>query len=498
MKKLFKFTAVISMLSTVATATAPIMEAQEENIVKIASTSEIDSLDAHKAAATATGMILDQIHDGLIDYNEKGEIIPSVAKSWEISEDGLTYTFKLVENAKFHNGKELKASDVVASYGPLAGINDSEPLSSKWEIVDDVKAIDDYTVEITLKNVDSGFLARTDSAIMPEGYDKQESHPVGVGPFKFVEWRQGEKLVMEANKDFYNSEEAAKIDGAEWFLMKDSSTAALALQTGEIDITTVSIEEKEMLGDDYNYVEGDMNMVTIFGLNQDFEPFKDAKVRQAINHAINKEEIIDVVFDGNATKLGTMFSPAMPVYYQEGLEDKWEFNPERAKELLKETGQEDLTFTIKAPSHAQMYSDLAQVISDQLSKVGVTANIEMIEWTTWLEDVYTKFDHEATIIGLTGKIDPYDVLIRFKDGYKRNFINYNNEEYNEIMNKAIQELDHEKEIEYYKEAQTILADDASSVYLIDPYRVIATQKNITGLELFPQDRYNLNDIVISE
>lgn len=472
------------------------VSAAENRTIKIASITEIDSLNPHESAATGTEVMLDQMHDGLVDYNTDGEVIPAVADEWEISEDGLVYTFTLKKGVKFHDGKDVTVEDVVASYAPLAGIGEDEALSSKWEVVENIEAKDDQTIEITLSNVDSGFLARANAAIMPKDYDEQAKHPIGVGPFKFVSWNKGEKLVMEANDDYYDEENTPKVEGLEWLLMKDSSTAALALQTGDIDITTVSLDEKEMLGDDFNYIEGAMNMVTVFGLNHEFEAFKDEKVRQAINHAIDKQEIIDLVFQGQASELGSMFSPAMPVYYQDKLEEKWPYDPELAKELLKEAGQEDLTFTIKAPSHAQMYSDLAQVISEQLGRVGITAEIEMIEWSTWLEDVYTNFDHEATIIGLTGKIDPYDVLIRFKDGYKRNFINYNNEEYNEMMDKAIQEMDQEKQIEYYKQAQSLLAEDASSVYLVDPDRIIATQPDIEGLELFPADRYNLEDIDI--
>lgn len=286
-------------------------QSQEQQIVKISNSSEIDSLDNHRSEATETGKMLDQIHDGLVDYDTAGDIIPALAESWEISEDGLTYTFHLVENATFHNDDPVTAQDVVASYSPLAGLDGEEPLSSKWEVVESVTAVDDFTVEIVLESPDSGFLARTTSGIRPEGYEDQANHPIGAGPFKFVEWNQGEKLVMEKFDGYYDQENMPSIDGVEWYLMEDSSTAMLALQTGEIDITNVSLEEKETLGEEYNYIEGPMNMVTVFGLNHEFEPFSDERVRQAMNHAINKQELIDIVFQGEATELGSMFSPVM-------------------------------------------------------------------------------------------------------------------------------------------------------------------------------------------
>lgn len=493
------FAAVTSaMLLFGATESLTQVNAQSDRVVKFAMVSEIDSLDPKQSSGTDTGSMLSNMHDGLIDFDEAGTIIPNLAESWEVSEDNLTYTFKLVEDATFHNGDTVTADDVIWSYASLAGLDGEEATSSKWEVVESITAVDEFTVEITLSSIDSGFLARTLMPVMPADYEDQASMPIGAGPFKFVEWNQGESLVMERNDDYYLEDKVAEIAGVEWILMQDPATITLALQTGEIDIAGTSIEGKAQLGDTMNYVEGPQNMVVIFGLNHTHEPFQDIKVRQAINFAINKQELIDVVFQGNGVELGSMFSPAMEYYYQEGLEDVYAYDTEKAKELLAEAGQEDLTFTIKVPSHAQFYVDTAQVMASQLSQVGVTMEIQPIEWSTWLEEVYTDFDHEATLIGLTGKIDPYDVLIRFREGYNRNFVNYNNEAYNTAIDNAIQELDEEARMTYYKEAQTILTEDASSVFLFDPNRITAMQGDLEGLGLFPAQKYNLEDLRIVE
>lgn len=468
----------------------------EEHIVRIAMASEIDSIDPHQSSATDTGAILANIHDGLIDTNTEGAVIPALAESWEISDDNLTYTFHLVQDAVFHNGDPVTADDVVASYAPLAGLTGAEPLSSKWEIVADIQALDEFTVEITLSSIDSGFLARTMSAIMPAGYEDQETNPIGAGPFEFDEWLSGQHLTMVAFEDYYNEESIPEIDGVEWVLMQDNATINLALQTGEIDIAGTDLAGKQQLGDAVNYLEGPMNMPVIFGLNHTHEPFQDERVRQAINHAIDKQEIIDIVFQGNAVELGSNFSPVMAFYYQEGLQEIWAYDVERAQELLADAGYPDLTFTIKVPSHAQFYVDTAQVMQSQLAKAGITMNIAPVDWNTWLEEVYTDFNHEATIVGLTGKIDPYDVLIRFREGYGRNFINFNNPDYNAAIDQAIGELDEDARADYYKEAQTILTEDAASVFLMDPNRILAVSKKYDGLELYPIVKYNLEDLKI--
>lgn len=474
--------------------------AGNDTTLQIAMKSEIDSLDPYQASATDTEIMMNNVFDGLFDSDENGELVPNLATDYKISEDNLTYTFTLVENAVFHNGESLTSEDVVYSYSKLAGLETGEPMSDKWAVVENVEASGEYEVEVTLKNVDSGFLARTIAAIVPAGYEEQDTHPIGAGPFKFVEYKVSQELVLERNEDYYMEDKVPEVAEVHFAIMPDTQTAILAMQSGEIDIIPgVGEQELAQLGDNVTTLSGPQNMPVIFGLNHEAEPLNDINVRKAINMAINKEEIMDTVMQGHATRIDSNFSPAMSFFYDDSVEGYYDFDIDAAKELLAEAGYpEGFDLSMTVPSHATLYTDSAQIIADQLGQAGINLTLEPVEWSTWLEQVYTDFDYESTIIGLTGKIDPYDVLVRFVEGYSHNFINYNNPEYNETIDSAILEIDDNKRADYYKEAQRILTEDAASVFIMDPDSTIAMREGITGLNLYPIGKLNLEDITVTE
>ncbi|CQR46817.1 Oligopeptide-binding protein AppA precursor [Paraliobacillus sp. PM-2] len=471
-----------------------------DEVIRIAMKSEIDSLDPYQASATDTEIMMDNVFDGLFDIDKNGELVPNLATDYKISDDNLTYTFTLVENATFHNGDSVTAEDVVYSYSKLAGLETGKPMSDKWSVVEDVKSTGKYKVEVKLKNIDSGFLARTTNAILPSGYENQATQPIGAGPFKFVEHKVAQELVLERNKDYYMQDKIPEVSKVHFVIMSDTQTAILAMQSGEIDIIPgINAQSLMQLQDSVTTISGPQNMPVIFGLNHKAKPLSDINVRKAINMAIDKNQIINTVMQGNATKIDSNFSPAMAFYYEDGVEGYYDFDVKAAKELLETAGYPDgFNLSMTVPSHATMYTDTAQIIAEQLSQIGIKVDIEPVEWSTWLERVYTKFDYESTIIGLTGKIDPYDVLIRFENGYSRNFINYNNPEYDAAIENAIQETEDNKRAAYYKEAQMILTEDAASVFIMDPDTTIAMREGLTGLKLYPIGKLNLEDLTITE
>lgn len=473
---------------------------KEDTVIKIAMKSEIDSLDPYKASATDTDIMMNNVFDGLFDTNEDGELVPNLATTYKISEDNLTYTFTLVENAIFHNGEPVTAEDVVYSYSTLAGLDTGEPMSEKWAVVESAEATSEYEVKVTLHTIDSGFLARTIQAIVPADYENQETHPIGAGPFKFVERKIAQELILERNDDYYLEDKVAEVAEIRFVLMPDPQTAILAMQAGEIDIIpNVDVQGLVQLGDSVTTISGPQNMSVIFGLNNEVEPLNDKRVRKAINMAIDKAQIMDMVMQGNATKIDSNFSPAMAYYYEDSVEDYYTLDLEAAQELLDEAGYPDgFDLEMSVPSHSTMYTDSAQIIADQLSQIGIQVTLEPIEWSTWLERVYTDFDHESTIIGFTGKIDPYDVLVRFVNGYSRNFINYSNPKYDQAIENAVQETEDRQRAEYYKEAQRILTEDAASVFIMDPDTTIVMREGLSGLKLYPMGKLNLEDLTITK
>ena len=188
----------------------------EQTLVRMNIGSEPDSLDPWQSAASDTEAIMHNVFEGLCLYDENGEIIPGLAERWDISEDGLTYTFHLRQGVTFHNGDAFDSADVLYSYNNFAGLDGNEAVSSDYEIVESVEAPDEYTFVVHLTEPSASFLSVNIDSILPEGYDDQAANPVGTGPFKFVEYTPSQRIVLEKNDDYYDQDRMAQVDRVEF------------------------------------------------------------------------------------------------------------------------------------------------------------------------------------------------------------------------------------------------------------------------------------------
>lgn len=461
----------------------------EKHEIKIRSRDDPDFLDPHLIQASITEQMMLNVFDGLLAPNEDGTLKPALAEEYETSEDGLTYTFKLREDVKFHNGDPVTAEDVVYSFNRLMGTDNDEPLSADFDGIESIESPDENTIVITLSEADSTFLTfltAKDSAIIPESNDDAHNdHPIGTGPFKFVSYSPGSNLVLEKNEDYW-VEGLPYLEKATFVFQTDDEAAFLALQAGEIDLLEVAAHRIPELENDYQLDFQDNNSTVLIGFNQDKEPFNDEKVRQAISHAINKDDVLEATFSGYATKIGSNMSPAMGAFYKEGLEDYYERDVDKAKELLAEAGYPDgFKTTISISSHTQRYADIAQVAVENLKEIGIDVEIEVIEWGVWLERIYQGRDFEMTAIDFTGKLSPYDILNRYISDADNNFMNFKNEEYDEVLKEVISEEDLDKQIELYHRAQEILTEDATAVFLGDYQFIWVMDKNVEGFKKYP-------------
>ncbi|UHR03482.1 ABC transporter substrate-binding protein [Peptoniphilus sp. GNH] len=466
--------------------------------IRVSMFTEIDSLNPFTMTAGDTETIMDNVFDGLYDTDEKGELVPDLAESYKVSEDGKTYTFQLKKGVKFHNGKELKAEDVVWTYDQLAGITSKEPKNSKFSVVESVKALDDYTVEVGLKERFNGFIYLTLKPIMPKDYMDQDKNPVGTGPFKFVSYNPGEILKLERNEDYHRKDHIPSYKNLEIIKMKDVQTVIMALKSGEIDVSPkLSAEEKAQLEGAASFVQGLQNLVQVIGLNNKVKPFDDIRVRQAVNYAIDRDQIIKIVAHGQATKLFSSFSPALPRFFND-LGELYPHDVEKAKALLKEAGYENgIDMNIVVPSNYKYHMDTAEVLESQLKEAGIRVTIEPIEFETWIPRCYKGRDFQATIIGFIGYMDPHQILQRYMSDNKSNYINYNNPEYDKVMKEAATSPDEEGQIKGYKAAQEIIAKDAGSVFIQDPDSITALRKGVEGLKHYPIQKMNLEDLRIT-
>jgi len=449
-----------------------------------------ESLDPHKAEAAATREILFNVFEGLYKPDSNGGLIPAVAENCVQSPDGLVYTFTLRENVKFHNGNTVTAEDVISSIENCAGTNGNEPLVPAFSNIDSIEKIDDKTVEITLKERDPDFMsyvASVKAAITPAGQTDSDTNPIGTGPYKYVSRSVQENIIMEKFDEYWGDK--AYIEDVTFKVCADPDSLVMNLNGGSVDMMAhLPVSQAQQLSSDFTVLEGTMNLVQAMYLNNDFEPFKDQRVRQALCYAVDKSEILDITSDGRGVELGSSMFPNFKKYYIPELNDTYGYDPDRAKELLEDAGYSEgtLSFTITVPSNYPQHVDAAQVIADQLNEVGVKADIKQVEWNTWLSAVYSDRNYEATVVGVdASNLAASAMLSRFCSDASNNFINYSNDEYDSIYNNAQMESDDEKQTELYKQCEIILADDAANVYIQDLAEMVAVRNGYTGYEFYP-------------
>ena len=452
---------------------------------------DIDSLDPDKAVAAGTKEILFNIYEGLVKPDENGKLVPAVASDYKISEDGMTYTFTLRDGITFQDGSLVTTGDIVYSVKRSAGLLETsdpevvtEPALSS---ISDVKAVDDKTVEITLKAANTELLGYLTCAVVPEDSgDSLAKTPMGTGPFAFASYTPLEKLVLKKYDGYWGTK--AHLTEVTFKIVSDTDSAMLALQSGSIDIYPyVTSDQAEQLSGNFTILDGTMGLVQGLFLNNENKLFQDVRVRQAVNYAVDRQALIDMVGGGKGTALETDMFPELTEYYNADTANTYSYDPAKAKELLAEAGYPDgITFTITVPSNYDFHVSTAQVLVEQLAQAGITAKIQEVEETAWLSDVYTKRNYEATITGLAAKVlMPGRGLSRYASTATNNFMNYKSDAYDALLAKALATTDENEKVADYKQLQQMLTDDAASVYLQDPALLVAINPDLTGYKFYP-------------
>lgn len=445
-----------------------------------------DSLDPHKTVAAGTEEVLFNLYEGLVKPDSNGELQPALASAWTISEDAATYTFTLREGVKFHDGTTVTAEDVKYSIDRCAGTDGGELLVAALDAVKEVNILDEQTVEVVLEAPDTSFIAYMDVAVIPASNADPANNAVGTGPYKYVSRSPQENFVIEKFDEYWGT--PANIEKVTYKVCANADSIVMNLQGGSIDMfVRLTAAQASQLGDEYNILEGSMNLVQAVYLNNAAEPFTDERVRQALCYAVDPQGVMDMISDGKGTELGSSMFPAFGKYYMEELNDVYNQDFDKAKALLAEAGYPDgFTFTLTVPSNYQNHVDTAQVIAEQLKNIGVTAEIELIEWESWLSDVYSNRDFQATIVGLdASSLTANALLARFETNSSKNFINYSNADYDAAYAKAIAAIDDDEKTEVFKECERILAETAANVYIQDLPQLVALNKKYAGYEFYP-------------
>ncbi len=460
-----------------------------------------DSLDPHQTVAAGTREVLFNIFEGLVKPNSDGEMIPAVAEKYTLSEDGTTYTFTLREGVKFHNGQTVTAEDVVYSINRCAAVPEGQekPLVAAFSAVKSVEALDEKTVAVTIAQRDLEFISYMTAAIIPADYENQDTAPVGTGPFKFVSRTPQQDFVMERFEDYWGA--PAWLDKVTYKICENADALVMNLNGGSIDLCAhLTSAQASQLNQNFQVLEGTMNLVQAIYLNNQAKPFDNQLVRQALCYAIDRQGIMDMVADGHGTAVGSSIYPAFTKYFLPELVDKYPHDVAKAKELLAQAGYPDgFDMTISVPNNYQPHMDTAEVVAEQLREAGINVTIQPVEWSTWLDPIYNGRQFQATVVGVdAANMTARAMLERFTSDYGKNFINYNNPAYDALFQQAINAQDEATQTDLYKQMEAMLADTAANVYIQDLCDLVAMRQDLGGLKFYPIYVLDLSTVYLTQ
>ncbi|MDR2546466.1 MAG: ABC transporter substrate-binding protein [Lachnospiraceae bacterium] len=445
-----------------------------------------DSLDPHRAVAAGTEEVLFNIFEGLVKPTSDGNLIPAIASEFHLAENGLVYTFTLREGVKFHDGSIVTVMDVVYSLKRCAAGEHGVPLVAAFVNLRDVFSLDEHTIEVHLHEPDNDFLAALTVAIIPAANDSPARNPIGTGPYAYVSRSPQENIILERFDDYWG--EAAHIEKVVFKIIANTDMIVMELEGGSIDMfARLTSSQAAELSSQFDILEGTMNLVQGLFLNNAVPPFDNELVRQALSYATDVEMIMLMVSDGKGTPIGSSMFPAFGKYFLEELAEVYSYDLEKAKELLASAGFADgFSFTITVPANYLQHVDTAQILVEQYRALGVSVRIELVEWDSWLSDVFAGRNFEATIIGLTAStLTARAILDFFYSESGRNFTNYHNHDFDMMFLRALASTDDEARTEYFKECQRILTATAASVFIQDLPEFVALRKNFRGYEFYP-------------
>ncbi len=416
------------------------------------------------ATASIDGMLTMNVFEALTTVAENGEVQPNLATSWDVSDDGLTYTFHLAEGVKFHDGTDFNADDVVFSFDRAMAEESTNPSKSIFDPIASVTALDPQTVEIKLSVKDAFFLfnmGQGDSAIVAaESADTNATDPVGTGPFKYDSWTRGDRLTLVKNPDYRDAGDVS-LDRVEFRFISDPAAATAAMMAEELDAfpgfpapeLLPQFEADPRFRVNIGSTEGEV----ILAMNNAKAPFDNVEVRRAVATAINRDEIIDGAMYGQAVPIGSFYPPHGTAYVD--LTSAYPHDTEKAKQMFEDAGVAGTTMTLRVPPFPYATRS-AEIIQQELAAAGIDAKVENVEWGFWLDEVYKKKNYDMTIIAHTSPND----MSNFARGPDY-FYGYDDTEFNALWETIKTEADPEARDALLKEGQQYLSDQAVHGFL---------------------------------
>ena len=463
------------------------------------------------ATDNASHSISGLIFNGLVKYDRDLNVVGDLAESWDISKDGLIITFHLRKGVRWHDGQPFTAEDVLFTYRLTIDPKTPTAYAGDFLKVKKAEALDAHTFRVTYDKPFAPALMSWGSSVMPkhlmEGKDVTKSplarHPVGTGPYRFQEWKTGQKIVLVYNPDYF--EGRPFLDGRVMRIIPDMATMFLELRARGIDqmgLTPLQYTrqtENQYFRTHFRKYRYLSFSYTYLGFNLQNPMFADRKVRQALACAVNKEELIDGVLLGLGKEASGPFKPGTWQFNADV--KRYPFDPKKALELLVEAGWRDtdgdgildkrgqrFEFELLVNQGNEVRAKTAEIVQRRLAEVGISVKIRVIEWAAFIKEFINKRRFDAVILGWTIPMDPdlYDVWHSSKTGPSElNFISYKNEEVDALLERGRSTFDRAERKRCYDRIQEILAEDQPYIFLYVPDALPIFNARVRGIDPAP-------------
>ncbi len=485
-----------------ATLLAPAALSQGQEVVRIAQSLAHSSLNPAEATGLADASVIRSMFEGLVGFDAELEIVPELATEWEVNDDATVYTFTLREGVTFHDGSEFDAQAVKEYYEWVLDESNPAPARgrSTLEDIETIEVLGPYEVRFELSQPNGAMLfnfalsnARIASpqSVTAEGANITRN-PVGTGPYQFSEWLDGQRVVVEAYPDYWG--EPAGADVVEFHVVTNAATRLAQLQSGEMHfieaVPTPLVQQLDTIPG-VSAVVTESTFARIFPLNTQRPPFDDPLVRQALNHAIDTEQLVNVAMQGYAT---VMDSPVPATVFGYQPQDPYEYDPERARELLAQAGYEDgFSFSVLTYTGDE-YRAVGQVMQQMFAQVGVNMNLMPTERGALVDMIFQPLEEtefEAGIVGAstpTGDADRTLSVSFSRESWppaSNNWSFYYDERVQELIEAGRATGDMEERQEIYAEAQEIIWNDAPWVFLFSPDNIAGQVDELRGVYYMP-------------
>jgi peptide/nickel transport system substrate-binding protein len=470
----------------------------KKDTIKVAIGVDLDTVDPHAQTTTMVYNVLRHCYETLVWFDEKGNVIPWLAEKWEVSPDGKVYTFYIRKGVKFHDGSELDAYVVKANFDRWLDPTVRVPQRGQLGPIEKVEVVDKYTVKVYMKTPYAVFLRAlgaylliTSSEVITSFGNKTITEVIGTGPYKFVAWEKGKRIVIERFDDYWGEKSVLK--RIEWLVIPEASTRLAALLAGDVDFAF------NLPPTDLERVKGDARFTVltptsnriIFVAMIPRGPLADPKVRQALNYAVDVDSIIKNVLYGLGIKTN---APLPPHFFGYADMPPYTYNPEKAKQLLAEAGYpQGFKVVLMHPTGRYlMDKQVAEAIQAYLSKVGITVELKTMDWPSFVAELLKPLDQKTFDMVLLGwgpaVADAHFTLYgQFHSAQATPkglaAAHYNNSEVDKLLEAALAELNESKRAEYYKKAIEIIWRDAPWIFLYTQKWFFASSASLEGYKV---------------